>query len=736
MEVPQSELRPRASEYHAWAGRSVLVTNLEGLIEGTGCQGYYYENTRLLSCFRLTADGRPLSPIIASPVQHTGLLAYHEIPTHDEQRRERKLYVSTGYTLGAGLRIGITAENCGYSTTYHLRLCLHLDADFADIIEAEEGHRQQTAPVDTTWDAAAQRLTFRYCHPRLDRAVSLHFEEAPSAPHFTQQRDEAVLSFDLNLQPHVPLDLHLTAEPCFDGVRVVAPTQLFSTADTPLGQLRAHLHAATPRLVTSNTTVARAWATATDDLCSLPLGVAEGPATPIAGLPLYQQFFGRDSLTIGWQSLMVAPTILRDALLANAAYQGTTTDDWRDEQPGRILHQHDLGPVAALDLNSHGRYYGDYTAPQDFLMMLAEYLAWTGDLATVRGLLPAARRVLAWLECDGDLDGDGFLEWVTRSSDGIKNQGWKDSWDAFVDECGDVVPNPIASDVIQGYWYAALRAAALAFFLCGEFGEALRLYLKSRALQRHFDRVFWVEDAQFYAMGLDPHKRQIRSISSNGGHLLASGIAPRAKGRRVAKRLMQPDLFSGWGIRTLSADHPAFNPFAYHLGSVWPMDSGTFAMGFARYGCYEELHRLAEGLFAASDLFVLNRLPEVLGGMPRDARHPHPGVYPRANSPQGWSSGAIVSLIVALLGLRARAPLNLLLLDPHLPAWLPTLRIEGICIGRGCLDLEVWLEHEHTRYRVTRSEGGVRVLRQPPPNSPQNTLAGRGRALIDSLWPW
>jgi glycogen debranching enzyme len=231
-----------------------------------------------------------------------------------------------------------------------------------------------------------------------------------------------------------------------------------------------------------------------------------------------------------------------------------------------------------------------------------------------------------------------------------------------------------------------------------------------------------MEDEGFYAMALGPNKEQIRSIGSNVGQALATGIIPKEKGSRVARRLMEPDMFSGWGIRTLSSDHVAYNPFSYHLGSVWPVESGTIALGFGRYGCIDELHRLAEGLFAATELFVGNRLPEVLGGLSRDAAHPHPGIYRGSNEPQGWSESAIVVTIQSLLGMRAIALLDLLILDPALPPWLPNFRLEFRRVESG-----------QTDYRVTRRDGSVRVLHQPPPNAPSTGFVRRAQEALSSL---
>lgn len=229
---------------------------------------------------------------------------------------------------------------------------------------------------------------------------------------------------------------------------------------------------------------------------------------------------------------------------------------------------------------------------------------------------------------------------------------------------------------------------------------------------------------------------QVRSIASNAGQLLATGIVPVEKGRQVARRMMAPDMFSDWGIRTLSSDHVAYHPFSYHLGSVWPAENGTVVFGFARYGCWEEAHQLAERLFALTDLSVENRLPEDVGGFPRDELHPHPGIYPAANEPQSWPDGMIILTIRALLGMRAFAPLHLLLIDPHLPIWLPDVRLERLRVGEARVALDFRRGRSgKTVYRVTRKEGQLHVLRQPVPQGPDATIPGRIRTALASLVP-
>jgi glycogen debranching enzyme len=723
------QLRARQGHLFTYSGRSVLVTDLAGRLRSQDPLGLFVDNTRFLSSLEVAVGGRAPTPISATPVGADAFLSYEELPGGGDVPGE-SLYLETVRFVGEGMRSVLRLVSFA-ATPIDLEIAVRPEADFADSEEAERHERTQTAETETAWDDLRRELRIRYCHPRLDRAVVIRVERSPEPPRW----DGRALLVALRVPARGSAAIELAVEPVFDGAQVACTARTsFAQAAAPLEQLRSSLANEMPRLTSSNSTVTKAWETAVRDLASLPYGLAEGPATPIAGLPLYLQFFGRDSLTIGWQSLMATPTLLRDSLRANAAWQGTRIDDWLDEEPGKMIHQARGGPLSVLGENPYLRYYGDWATPPDFLIMLGQYLAWTDDRATVRALLPAARAAIDWCNRYGDPDGDGFLEYDTRSAKGVKNQGWKDSDDAVVDEHGKLVLNPIASSELQAYWYAALQQAALSFGMLGDVGYAAELLGHAHDLRRRFNDAFWMPDLGAYAMGLDPDKRQIRTIGSNDGHLLASGIVPPERGRQLAGRLMQPDMFSGWGIRTLSSGHPAYNPFSYHRGSVWPVEQGTIAFGFARYGCWHQLHRLAEAVFASTDLFVENRLPEVIGGMQRDDEHPHPGIYPRSCEPQGWSASAMVMLVQSLLAMVAVAPMGILVVDPHLPAWLPDLRLEGLRVGDAQLDLEFRRTSSgRTRWRVLRRDGWVRVLRQPPPQGAGAGPIGRLAAAVASV---
>lgn len=699
------DLRVRPDLLYLASGWSTLVTDVHGRITGRDPEGFFAQNTRLVSRERITVQGREPVAFSTAKVGAHAQLSYAELGD-GETLPSQALYLTIERFLGEGLRSRLAVHSWA-AEPCRMVIAVALHADFADIQEVERGRRRQYGDVVEEWDAAKRELRLTYTHPDLDRVLAVRVETA-SQVGFADHTVTATLT----VEPGGSTAVDLVAEPIFDGRRLPAAPATYAEPDDAAGRARSVLSQELTRLRSTNLRVAAAWATATDDLAALPLGEPPGPAAPIAGLPIYQQIFGRDTLTASWQALLAGPTMLRDSLRLNAAHVGQRVDDWRDEEPGKLLHQARRGPLSLLGIDPFGAYYGDWATPVDFLVFLGQYLAWTGDRDTVRDLLPTTRRVLAWLAGYADLDHDGFLEYHRRSPAGGKNQGWKDSDTAIVDEHGSVVDNPIAPSELQGYHYAALRYGAFALASVGEPIVAGRLLARANALHRRFHRAYWMPEHGCYAMALGPDKRQVRSVSSNDGHLLAAGIVPRRVARTVARRLLSPDMFSGWGIRTLSSDHPAYNPFSYHRGSVWPVEAGTIGLGLARYGCFGELHRLAEATFAAAALFEGNRLPEVISGLPRDQAHPHPGFYPNSCSPHAWSASAVIALVQALLGLRPIAPLRTVLINPHLPDWLPDIELLGVQVGSATFDLAV--RGRRSGRTTVRTRGDrVAVIRQP-----------------------
>jgi glycogen debranching enzyme len=430
---------------------------------------------------------------------------------------------------------------------------------------------------------------------------------------------------------------------------------------------------------------------------------------PAAGIPWFVAVFGRDSVTVSLQTMAVYPEFARGTLVKLAQLQATEIDDWRDAQPGKMLHELRQDELTQIHQLPYTPYYGTVDTTILWIVTLAELYRWSGDLAILNECRVAFERALVWIDKFGDFDQDGFVEYQTRSSVGLRNQGWKDSGDSIVYPDGVQAEPPIALCEVQGYVYDAWKRAAEIYEVWGELESAKALRQKADALYRQFNNRFWMEDAGFYCLGLDSKKEQIRSIASNPGHLLWSGIVPQERAARMVQRLFQPDLWCGWGIRTLSSANCAYNPISYQLGSVWPHDNAIIAMGLKRYSYRTEAARIAEGIFAAASYFEAGRMPELFGGTERRPNS-FPVPYPDANIPQAWAAGSILLLIRTLLGLEANAPQQQLIVQPMLPEWLPDLELTNLRVGSATVTLRFWREGEQTSWEATDVKGDLNVV--------------------------
>jgi glycogen debranching enzyme len=732
---------------------------------------------RLLSRYRLLVNGNmPRLDALSAVDTYSTLGYYVSAPSLDAERKmdelglakgewDRQVVIRVARFVGRGMHEDIEVTNHGQSDA-ELELTWELDADFADLLEARGGKRQQEAPVEAHWQLTADgdgELRLDYQDPKLRRGALFRFhrkigpeeaepafdrEESPPLIYSEKVKEGHRLTVSLHLLPQESAQYCLTIAPIVDG-QVAEPIygcDSFGESgdkETPGAKAGARTGRAwttqATRLNTRNPVVQQTWDRATADLAALALGDGETAAeyaVPAAGIPLYGTLFGRDALTMSGQALLLSPQLAEGALRLLARHMGTKDDDFYDEQPGRIPQQVRDDPLALLGLTPWLHDYGDYAAPCAYLVLLGGYHLVTGDTKRVREFLDPAKRVLDWLDKRADLDGDGFLEYKTRSPKGQIHQGWKDSGDAVRYEDGREVEPPIAPCEIQGYWYAAKLMMAEVFLHVGEASRAFEQLREAVALKRRFNERFWMPEERFFAFALDSEKRQVKSIVSNVGHCLATGIIERKYAPDVVRRLMAPDMFSGWGIRTLSARHPAYNPLKYHLGSVWPVENASTAFGMKRYGFHAECNVLAKGMFDAAAIFERFRLPEAFGGYPRDRAHPHPGIYPDACAPQGWSASAIVWFIQAMLGLWSYAPLNVLIVDPVLPAWLPELTLRDMRIGKGRVTIRFRRGRDgETDYRVLERHGPVHVVRQPPPDDLTAGPFTRLRELAGSLLP-
>jgi glycogen debranching enzyme len=713
----------------AWYGTSLLVTGPDG---GCGAadplSGFFVRETRHLRTLRLELDGappwwcewtQPSADRLSFVFVHPELARFggggsgvsgDELTTDEHGIPHRALDLRLDYALDVErLEARLRVRN-GSRTPVATTIAFVFDADFADLLEAAEDRRQQTAPVTAV--RVDGSLELRYGHPRLALATRLRGEsEVPAATRLESDRWSA----RLRLEPGAESTCRFEVA-ALDAGHATDEAGRRARRRRSIGE-RAR---ATRVVVPGNPLAQRILERAAADLASLPC--LDGPSdewlSPHAGVPLYPSTFGRDALTAGWQGAMLDRGAMLDAALTRLGRRQADRDDpWRDAEPGRLPLQVRDGPLARLDLNPFAAYYADFAGPLMFVVALGNLWAWTGERELVDRHWTVAGRVLAWAERSGDRDGDGYLEYRTRSPLGAKNQGWKDSGDAIVDERGRPVPAPIAACELQGYWYAALQTMAVLAWTRGERDRSRALWRTARALKRRFNVDFWDPEQRFYGLALDPDKRLVRTPTSNVGHCLACGILARDRLPAVVGRLLAPDLFSGWGVRTLSARHPAYSALGYHLGTVWPVENATICFGLRRLGFEAETLRLARSLFELAALYPFDRLPECVGGYARD-EHPTPGAYPRANPVQAWNSSAPWLVLQSILGLAPLAAARTLLVDPVLPDWLPEVELHGLRVGATTATLRFWRDRSgRGRVRVLARDGPLRLLRQPPPEA-------------------
>ncbi|HIK29719.1 MAG: amylo-alpha-1,6-glucosidase [Oscillatoriaceae bacterium SKW80] len=427
-----------------------------------------------------------------------------------------------------------------------------------------------------------------------------------------------------------------------------------------------------------------------------------------AGVPWFSTLFGRDSIITASQTLMLNPQIAKETLMVLAEYQGKKDDEWRDEQPGKIMHEIRFGEMARCNEIPHTPYYGSVDATPLWLMLYAEYYAWTGDRDTLELLWPNAMAAMEWI--DRNIKETGYLTYYRKSKRGLDNQGWKDSIDCIVDRYGRRASGAIALSEVQGYVYAAKVRLSEIARLKKRLDLADRWEEEARDLKMRFNRDFWVEDLDFCALALDGDGKPVDSITSNPGHCLSLGIFTEEKARSVAERLRAPDMFSGWGIRTLSSLSPAYNPMGYHVGSVWPHDNALIAVGLRSLGLIDQALELAGGLFDMMQHQPYKRPPELFCGYER-TDNDWPVRYPVACSPQAWASGSIFQLLQTMVNLVPDAPNNYLrIIDPALPDRINRLSLKNLRVGTTLLDLEFERSGNTTACRVAKKRGNLRVV--------------------------
>src|SRR5215510_10847929 len=686
-------------------GQTVLVSEPDGQISWPSEKGLYFLDTRIVSNWAIYANGEPWELLNGGPINYHAariFLTNKSILTEDGTIAPRTIGLTISRSITGGMHEDLDITNDSMKPV-RFQLEVAPRCDFADIFEVKSGNIVRRGQITTEWSQRRQRLRTAYSNRDFHRSVTITVSRATSKAAYANGR----LSFEVALGPreawHACLLYMLE-----DG------KQRFHAPHDCVGESRKSRYSLTMtewlkavvKIETSNEEFYRLFRQALEDMAALRLpirGTGHTVFLPAAGLPWFVAPFGRDSLIVSLQNVLVYPEFARGALEILGSLQAKDDDPYRDAEPGKILHELRYGELAHFKLIPHTPYYG--TADATPLYLITLHAAWraTGDKALLERYLPMAEGCLAWIDKYGDRDGDGFQEYQTHSPVGYENMAWKDSGDAVMYTDGSLVKGPKALCELQGYVYNAWTRMAEVFDALGKPERATELRSKASILFARFNEAFWDEELGFYAYALDGDKNKVLTIASNAGHCLWSGIVPPERAKRVVERLTAPDMWTGWGIRTLPATHPPFNPYNYQTGSVWPHDNAIIAMGFKRYGFHTEAARIAHDVSVAASHFLLNQLPELYTASERDESN-FPVQYIGANVPQAWAAGSVFMLTQALLGFMPDAPHNKLYVNPYLPTWLPDLTAHDLRIGKHVLDIRFRREGEQTVFDVTKGD--------------------------------
>ena len=667
-------------------GNTFVVSDSNGDIEAspTDATGLFTYDTRFLSKWVLTINGERLNALSVDDLQYFET-RFFLVPGTGTVYIDAKLSVIRRRAVGNGFHEELTILN---HENEPVELTVRLDAasDFADLFEVKDALAKKgrySAQVDK------RKLVLSYDRSTYGRSTAISASEKA-------QIDETGLTFKITVPGHgswsTTLDVSIAR--LMVGQAPGAPEAPQHAQRRMRRDLDRWLDGA-PKLQCDWDALRATYHRSLVDLAALRFSppIAGGRSLPAAGLPWFMAMFGRDSILTSLQALPFAPELAATTLRALGDWQGVGIDDFRDEDPGRILHEMRYGELTAFEERPHSPYYGSADATPLYVVLLDEYELWTGDRAIVRELEMEARAALDWIDQYADLQHNGYISYQRRNEDtGLENQCWKDSWDSISFHDGRLPGFPRATCELQGYAYdAKLRGARLARLAWKDEELATRLEREAADLKRRFNRDFWVEDGQYFALALDPHGAQVDSLTSNNGHLLWSGIVDKSKAKAVARHLLGQRLFSGWGVRTLAEGEGRYNPIGYHVGTVWPFDNSFIAWGLRRYGFKEEAAAVAAGILEAAEFFD-GRLPEAFGGYERGETR-YPVQYPTACSPQAWSTGAPLLLLRTMLGLEPEG--EHLIVDPALPDTIGHLELLDIpgrwgridAFGRGRVDV-------------------------------------------------
>ena len=642
-------------------GSTFVVSNRAGDVDAGPDQphGLFYKDTRFLSRWILTVNGTKPDVLSTDDVDYFAAQFFLVPPTRTIYKNPYLSVLRRRY-VGDGFHEDITILNHD-SKAAELTLRIEAASDFADLFEVKDALEKKG---ETYREVRGDELVLGYRREQFVRETAI----GASAE---VELDEHGLTFHIRVEPHGEWNTCLDVLPVADGVEGIKYGHGERTAKPNMGKSLEEWIEAAPALESDWDPLEHVYRKSLVDLAALRFYPEGSPdaSVPAAGLPWFMSLFGRDSVITSYQALPFVPELAAATLRVLAAKQGTKVDRYREEEPGKILHELRLGELTVFGERPHSPYYGTYDATPLYLVLLDEYERWTGDADLVRELEDSARAALAWMDEFADRDGDGYLEYERNTESGLENQCWKDSWNSIMYADGTLSTLPRATCEIQGYAYdAKVRCARLAREFWNDPELAERLEREAAELKEKFNRDFWVSEREFFAIALDGEKKPVDSLTSNVGHLLWSGIVDDDKAPAVARHLLGEKLFSGWGVRTMAEGEGGYNPIEYHNGTVWPHDNSFIAAGLARYGFRDEAAQIAQAILEAATYFDY-RLPEVFAGYPREQTK-FPVEYPTASSPQAWATGAPLLLIRVLLGLQPTGSV-----DPVLPDAIARLEL-------------------------------------------------------------
>lgn len=673
-----------------------------GDIQPGNAQGLVLLDTRFVSQLVLRVNGFPLEQLAVAVEEPFHATFYGRVSPPGSEP-DVPLVVVRSRDIGRGLVERIRIENHGLEPL-EATVSVEMYADFADLFEVKE----QRAVASRIHRLEALESALRIVGEREGAERCSTFRTSPLAE-LELRGSSGLASWLVRLAPQGAFEVCLEVECSVEGEPIeprhrCGEDHRASEPGRRLGAWRS----AVPTLRTDDDRLLNAVQRGAEDLGALRMTDPDHPDVPVvaAGAPWFMTLFGRDSLLASYMALIVDPDLALGVLRTLARLQGDRVDDETEEEPGRILHELRFDRRPSWHFADATRYYGTIDATPLFVVLLGELRRWGVTDGAVEGLLPAADAALAWITDHGDRDGDGYVEYERASPHGLANQGWKDSWDAIRHADGRLAQGPIALCEVQGYTYAAYLARAFFAEERGDTATCSELRTRAAELRQAFNCDFWVEDGGFVALALDGDKRRVEAVASNMGHCLWSGILDLGHAEQVADRLLQPDMFSGWGVRTLSSSMPAYNPVSYHNGSVWPHENALIVAGLMRYGFVEHAHRIIDGLLDVTTHHD-GRLPELLAGTDRSTL-PVPAAYPTSCMPQAWAAATPLLLLRALLRLDPWLGHDQVWLDPVPLDGFPGIHVEGVRLGgqRVTIDADgtvTGLPPEITLHTVARS---------------------------------